>query len=163
MLNRIQLWTVRSIIISGPAFQAGRYGFACVEVMHYLSQTLNLPCIGGMHIENPEVDSYKKYKDLNVYIISTAADVSGMEEALSAMSRLFLNRASGATLGSASEDGYIPRGVRVIDKVDKPGKQRAIEMLLDKLAGRPFNTEIPIEKLEAVPIPAQKASMHEVI
>jgi len=110
-----------NIIITGPAFQAGRYGFACVEVMHHLSQTLNLPCLGGMHYENPGVDSYKHYKDKNVYVIPTAVDVLGMEEALLEISRLVLKLASGDALSSASEDGYIPRGVRVIDNVDKPG------------------------------------------
>ncbi len=82
-----------------------------------------------MHYENPGVDSYKHYKDKNVYVIPTAVDVLGMEEALSEIARLVLKLASGDALSSASEDGYIPRGVRVIDNVDKPGKQRAIDNL----------------------------------
>ena len=141
------------IVVAGPAFQAGRYGFACAEVMHCLSTSLDLYCVAGMHIENPAVATYKQYKDLHVFVLPTAADVAGMVDALSKMAKFVSKLTSGATIGQAAEEGYIPRGVRVMEKVDKNGKERAIDMLLDKLAGHPFTTEIPIEHLEVIPVP----------
>ncbi len=132
------------MVIAGPAFQAGRYGFACAEVMHHLSTALDLYCVGSMHIENPAVATYKQYKDMKVFVLPTAADVAGMEDALSRMAKFVSKLASGASIESAAEEGYIPQGTRVIKTVDKSGKERTIDMLLDKLAGRPFTTEIPL-------------------
>jgi len=141
------------IVVAGPAFQAGRYGFACAEVMHYLSTSLDLYCVGGMHIENPAVETYKQYKDRGVFVLPTAADVSGMGEAISRMANFIVRLASGASIGPAVEEGYIPRGFRVSQFVNKSGSERAIDMLLDKLTGHPVTTEIPIEGFEVVPVP----------
>jgi glycine reductase len=58
------------IVVAGPAFQAGRYGFACAEVMHYLRTSLDLYCVGGTHIENPAVATYKQYKDRCLLVCS---------------------------------------------------------------------------------------------
>jgi glycine reductase len=79
-----------------------------------------------------------------------------MEDALSKMAQGVLKPASGLAIGPTSEEGYIPRSIRVVDIVNKCGAKRAIDMLLDKLAGRPFSTEIPlenfIESIEETPI-----------
>ena len=38
------------IVVAGPAFEAGRYGFACIEVCHFLSSSAGLPCVTGMYV-----------------------------------------------------------------------------------------------------------------
>jgi glycine reductase len=53
--------------------------------------------------------------------------------------------AAGETIGPAKEEGYIPRGIRRLVKTERPGYQRAIDMLLKKIANEPFETEIPME------------------
>ncbi|MBA7693365.1 Glycine reductase complex component B subunit gamma [subsurface metagenome] len=141
------------MMVAGPAFDAGRYGFACAEVMQYLSTSLDIYCVGGMHTENAAVATYQQYKNAKVFVIPTAADVAGMADALSKMAKLASKLASGATIAPATEEGYIPRGIRVMENVDQSGKDRAIDMLLNKLAGRPFTTEIPIEHLEVISAP----------
>jgi glycine reductase complex component B subunit gamma len=142
------------IVIAGPAFQAGRYGFACTEVMHSLSNTLGLYCVSGMEVENPAVVAYQKYRDMKVFILPASDSVKTMGETLSRMAIFVVKLASGAKMGPAPEEGYIPRGVRVMEIVEKKGTVRAVDMLLNKLANRPFTTEIPIQKLEVVPVPA---------
>ncbi len=139
------------MLVAGPAFASGRYGFASAEVCHALSTQAGLYGITGMHIENPGVEFYKQYKDKKVFVFPTSEAVSGMEDALSKMSQCVSKLASGAIMGSASEEGYIPRGFRLNEFVSKSGVERAIDMLLDKLAGRPYVTEIAVESLEQTP------------
>ena len=142
------------IVIAGPAFQAGRYGFACIEVMHSVSNALGLYCVSGMHVENPAVVPYQQYRDMKVFILPASDSVKTMDETLSRMAKFVAKLVSGAKIGPAPEEGYIPRGVRVMETIEKKGTVRAVDMLLNKLAGRPFTTEIPIEKLEVIPVPA---------
>ncbi len=70
------------MVVAGPAFGAGRYGFACVEVCHSLSTSLDSYGVIGMHIENPGVEVYRQYKDRRVFILPTAEEIRGMEDAL---------------------------------------------------------------------------------
>ncbi len=149
------------VVIAGPAFNAGRYGFACVEVCHALSASQNLYSVTGMYKENPGVDTYRKFKNRKVFLLPTTDIVRDMEDALSRIARFVSKLAAGSTIRSASEEGYIPRGIRITEVVSKKGAQRAVDMLADKLAGRPFATEIPIEMPEVIPIPPRIANIKE--
>lgn len=141
-----------SLVIAGPAFGSGRYGFACIEIGHFLATTMSIPCISGMHLENPGVELYQQYKDRKVFVVPTSEAALGMGEALEKMARLALRIAKGVVIGSAAEEGYIPRGIRLGVMAEKSGVERALDMLLDKVADRPFSTEIPIETVEEAPV-----------
>jgi betaine reductase len=147
------------IVVAGPAFAAGRYGFACSEVCQYLSASEEISGVTGMYTENPGVDGYKQYKNKKVFLIPTSDAVKDMQEVLANMAQLLIKLASGAVIGSASEEGYFPRGIRVDKDAEKIGADRAIEMLLDKMAGRPFETEVPYEGFEEYSIPAPITDM----
>ena len=54
------------------------------------------------------------------------------------------------TLGPAIVEGYIPRGFRSNEYVEKNAAQRAIEMLMKRLAGQNPPTEIPLRGFEMV-------------
>jgi len=141
------------LLVAGPAFASGRHGFACIEVCHAVSTSLGLDCVTGMHLENPGVETYKQYKDRRVFAFQTTEVVSGMEDALRKMAQCVSKLAAGSAIGRPAEEDYIPRGFR-LDKVrNKSGAVRAVGMLLDKMAGRPFTTEIPVEGLEKIPVP----------
>ncbi|MBI4528484.1 MAG: glycine/betaine/sarcosine/D-proline family reductase selenoprotein B [Deltaproteobacteria bacterium] len=140
------------MLVAGPAFGAGRYGFACVEVCHFLNVSLNIPCITGMSVNSPGVELYKGYKDKGVFLLPTSEAALGMEEALSKMARFASRLIKGEAMGPAPEEGYIPRGFRLRAVVNKTGAERAVDMLLDKLGGRTFATEIPIETVEEIPV-----------
>jgi len=139
--------------VAGPAFAAGRYGFACNEFCHFVSTSLGLPCVTGMFVENPGVDGYQQCKDRKVFLLPASDAITGMEDALSRMAKLVSKLASGSAIGSAAEEGYLAAGIRLDVDVSKIGAERAIDMLADKLAGRPFDTELPYESFEDVPIP----------
>jgi glycine reductase len=59
--------------------------------------------------------------------------------------------AAGGPVGPAEVEGYLPRGVRRPGLREQPGAERAVAMLVAKLAGRPFRTEMPVDAYEAVP------------
>jgi len=141
------------IVVAGPAFASGRYGFACAEVCHAVSSSQGLDCVSSMHIDNPGLTMCREYKDRRVFVFPTTEVVSGMEDALSRMAKFVSKLATASRIETPAEEGYIPWGFRREEVVSKSGGARAISILLDKLAGRPFTTEIPVESHERVPVP----------
>ena len=137
-------------IVAGPAFNAGRYGLACVEICQTVSEKLGLRCVTGMEPENPGVAVYRDYHNDKVFLLPTAETASGMARALSALAPFVCRLANGEEIGPAAEEGYLPRGIRRLVRVDKSGADRAIEMLLAKIEGKPFTTEIPMEVWDKV-------------
>ena len=133
------------VMVAGPAFGSGRYGSACTEVCK-LARQMGLPAVTGMHAENPGAQGLLA----DVIIVPTAETSTGMAPALAAMTRLALKLASGEVLGPAEHEGYLPRGIRRVLDRQRPGYQRALEMLQAKLAGQPFATEVPIHLPERV-------------
>lgn len=140
------------VVVAGPAFNAGRYGFACGEISKAVAEQLGIPAITAMYHENPAVETYRKVR--GVYILPTEAMARDMPRALSKLAAFLERVASGAPLGPAREEGYIPTGQRRLEFTSQPGAERAFNMLLAKLNAKPFETEIPTERFEHVP-PAQ--------
>ena len=61
-------------VVTGPAFNAGRYGTASGGVADAVQKKLGIPAVSGMYTENPGVDMYKK----SVFIVPTADSARGM-------------------------------------------------------------------------------------
>ena len=133
------------LVIAGPAFNAGRYGLACAEVCH-LALADGIPAVTAMFEENPGTLTYKS----EVVIVPTSEGVGGMSQAVAAVARIGLKMARGEELGPASEEGYIPRGIRKAGRRSVRAADRAVEMVLRKVRGEPFTTELPIELPEVV-------------
>lgn len=150
------------IVVAGPAFASGRYGLSCIEACQSVSTSLGLDCVTAMHPENPGIEIYKQYKDRKVFAFPTTEVVSGMEDALAKMAGFISKLVAESGIGSASKEGYIPRGFRIIEFGDKSGAKRAVDMLLNKIAGRPFVTEIPIASFEPVPVPPRIENLKKV-
>jgi glycine reductase len=133
------------VVLAGPAFGSGRYGLACVEVCK-VARALDLPAVTGMHPENPGAQQ----PPADVVIVPTGQTSADMALAVAAMTRLALKLGRGEALGPAESEGYLPRGVRRVHDRQRPGYQRALDMLLAKLYGTPFVTEVPIHLPERV-------------
>ncbi len=139
------------LLIAGPAFNAGRYGVACGAVASAVQEKLGIPALTGMYIENPGVDMYRD----KVVIASTKNSAAGMRAAVKSMAPLALKLARHEQIGASCEDGYISQGIRVNFFEKKRGSKRAVEMLLAKLAGKPYTTEYPMPDFDRVdPQPA---------
>lgn len=139
-----------AFLAAGPAFDAGRYGFACASVC-VAAAADGVTAVTGMFPENPGVELYRKQKADRVYLVPTARTVSGMPEALSRMADLVLRLASGAGLGAPEDEGFLPRGVRTIAQAKETGARRAVEMVIAKVKGLPFRTETPLGTYPVVP------------
>jgi glycine reductase len=133
------------VVLAGPAFQAGRYGIACGEVCR-LAQAAGRPAVTGMHAENPAVPMYSQ----QVYIVGTGPTPTAMPEALRGMVGLARKLVAGQEPGPAAEEGYLPRGVRKQGERAQPGAARAVDMLVAKLKGQAFISEIPYQPIDRV-------------
>ena len=147
------------VVIAGPAFDAGRYGLACAHVCLTVNERLNIPVVSGMHPENPGVELCRS----KTYLAVTQASAAGMREAIPKMASLALKLTNGCDIGSAEEEGYIARGIYRNVIVEKCGGERAVEMLLKKIKGEPFTTELPVPVLDQMVPPAPIKDMRNVV
>src|SRR3989442_13433491 len=100
-----------------------------------------------MHPENPGASSARR----GTSIVPTGASTTSMQAALDALAPLVRRLGRGEPLGPAEVDGYLPRGMRRVHDRGRPGYQRALDLLLDKLHGRPYRSEVPYAAPERVP------------
>ncbi|HAL49328.1 MAG TPA: glycine/betaine/sarcosine/D-proline family reductase selenoprotein B [Dehalococcoidia bacterium] len=133
------------LLIAGPAFNAGRYGLACGEVCR-LANAAGIASVTAMYHENPGVLEH----GAECYILPTGESAAEMKDVLEAMTRLGLKLARGEEIGSAEVEGYMPRGIRRAGLREHPAAVRAADMLVARLNGRPFDTELPIRMPEVV-------------
>jgi betaine reductase len=145
--------TAPDVFVAGPAFNAGRYGMACGEICKAVFEKFQIPVVTGMYPENPGLDACKE----SAYVVETSDSAGGMRKALPVMATITKKLARGIEIGSPEEEGYIPRGMRKTIIVEKKGSTRAVEMLLARLKGQPFKTEMPMPVFDdVVPAPAIK-------
>lgn len=141
------------VFVAGPAFNAGRYGFACGEMARFVEEELNIPVVSAMYKENPGVDMYKK----DVHIIVTELSAADMRSAVPKMTKLVLKLAKGEEVGSPAEDNYHERGIRVNYFHEKRGSERGVDLLVKKMNGQKCETEYPMPVFDRVdPNPAIK-------
>jgi glycine reductase complex component B subunit gamma len=119
------------VLVAGPAFGSGRYGYACARFSRMAVERHGIPALAGMHEENPGVATIEG----KVLVVPTAVNVAGMRDALPRMAVLAAALASGRELGPPEEEGYLPRGFRRNRFDERPGAERAVDLLLAKLAG----------------------------
>jgi len=141
------------IFVAGPAFNAGRYGFACGEMAMYVEKELEIPVVSAMYRENPGVDMYKR----DLHIIETEISAADMRNAVPRMANLVLKLAKGEEVGSPAEEGYHERGIRVNYFHEKRGSERGVDLLVKKMNGQECVTEYPMPVFDRVdPNPAVK-------
>jgi glycine reductase len=133
------------VLVAGPAFNSGRYGLSCVEICGAVAHALKISCVTAMHEENPGIGAYRELADARVYCLPTTETIAGMGDALARLASFALRLARGEEIGSAKKEGYIGRGIRRLAKTDRRGATRALDMLLQKLTDRPFESELPME------------------
>jgi glycine reductase len=139
------------LFLAGPAFRAGRYGVSCGEMCKYANETYGVPAITSMHEENPGVDVYRENL---FYILKGSAGAVKMRQDIAAMAAFANKIIAGEEILWADAEGYFPRGIRKEVFVDKTAADRTVDMLLAKIAGKPFETELKIDVRDQV-IPSQ--------
>lgn len=138
------------MLVAGPAFNAGRYGMACGNACQIANEELGIETVSGMYEENPGMELYRKF----AYIVPTGNNARGMRDAVSKMGTLIKRIAGGEMLSNPEEDGFFERGLRENIFLEKTGAERCVDMLLKKIKGEDFETELPMpvfEKFEPSP------------
>lgn len=134
------------VFVAGPAFNAGRYGVACGTICKAVEERLGIPVLTGMYEENPGVDMFRK----DLIIVNTPNSAAGMVKVLPVMSKLIVKMVHKEEILGPKEEGYLERGIRVNYFAEKRGSERALEMLVKKLKGEEFETDLVMPKFDRV-------------
>lgn len=134
------------VVVAGPAFNAGRYGIACSAVCGAARRELKIPAVTAMFDENPGRETI----DRSVLVAVAGATAVGMRSDLERLARLTLKSARGERLGPADVDGYFPTGLRVNEFSTETGADRMVAMLVRKLRGEPYTSELVVPQFDRV-------------
>jgi glycine reductase complex component B subunit gamma len=134
-------------VVAGPAFFAGRYAVACGAVCKGAKAKFGVPAVTGMYRENPAVDLYSK----DVFIVETGQNAKELALVVPKMVDLAVRLAHGVKIGRPSDEGYFPRGILINEKRERSSAERLVSMILSKVKGAPFVTEVPLPDYDPVP------------
>ena len=126
------------LLIAGPAFESGRYGIACGAICQAAQQRLGIAAVAGMDEDNVGASLYRK----TIYIVNSGVSIARMLPTLQRMSALGVKLARPEAVGKPDVEGYLPRGIKRNEFAAKPPAERAVDMLLAKLRGEAFKSEI---------------------
>jgi glycine reductase complex component B subunit gamma len=138
------------LLVAGPCFLAGRYGMAAGALCTEVQAKLEIPVITGMAQENPGADLYRE----SLYIIDSGDNAAKMREVLEKMGRLSAKLLRHESIGLPHEEGYIPRGLIRDQFVERHAGERLVDMVMAKVKGLPFESEMPPTAFAAVPMPS---------
>jgi glycine reductase complex component B subunit gamma len=129
------------IFLAGPAFNAGRYGLACAKLASWVRDNWRIPAVTAMHEANPGTREIGRH----VFVIQTGASTASMAETLKRVSLLIEKIIARDDRGIENfrAEYCLPVPRRFTAKTDTPDSVRAVDLLLAKLRGEPFQSEIP--------------------
>lgn len=147
---------------AGPAFRAGRYGAACGHAGRAVQKMFpEAVVITSMDEENPGVEMFRK----DMFIFKGGASAAAMRKDIKAMAEFAKKLAKGEEITTAADEGYFGRGKRKQFFLNPPvpATERVIDMLLKKISGEPFETELPVPATDLVPVapPVPKEKLSE--
>lgn len=134
------------IFVAGPAFNAGRYGVACGTLCKAVEERLGIPVISGMYEENPGADMFKQ----DVILVKTGNSAASMRKTVPVLANLMKKMVTGEEILGPSIEGYLERGIRVNYFAEQRGSERGIQMLIKKMKGEEFETDLPMPKFDRV-------------
>jgi len=143
------------LFVAGPCFEAGRYGMAAGALCSAVQAELHIPAVTAMDMENPGVDLYRE----ELFIVDSGSSASAMSQVVTSMVALGKKLVAKEHIGSPSEEGYIPRGLIRDAFVEQNAGQRLVAMVMDKVKGYPFETEMFSSSFEPIPMPAAVADI----
>jgi glycine reductase len=139
-----------NLFVAGPCFDAGRYGMAAGALCSAVQLQLGIPAITAMSEENPGVNLYRDA----LYIVDSGVSVAKMRDVLLKMANLGKKLVGNETVGLPHEEGYWRRGLLRDQLADKKAGTRLVDMLLAKVNGEPFESEMLPTAFEPIPMPA---------
>ena len=137
------------LFVAGPCFLAGRYGMAAGALCAAVQSKLGIPVVTAMAQENPGVDLYRE----SLYIIDSQANTAKMREVLTRIAALALKLVRHESLGAPKDEGYIARGLIRDQFVAQTAGERLVNMVLAKVNGAPFESEMMPTSFAPIPKP----------
>jgi glycine reductase len=137
------------LFFAGPCFLAGRYGMAAGALCAAVQAKLGMPVITAMALENPGVDLYREA----LYIVDSGDNAAKMREVLARMAAMAAKLLSNAPIGLPRDEGYIARGLIRDQFVAQPAGERLVDMVLAKVNGSPFESEMMPTAFAPIPMP----------
>lgn len=124
------------VLVAGPAFESGRYGLSCARLVAAAADA-GLPAVAAMHPDNPGVDQAGAAP-----VVASGSGVREMRPSLERLAAAVQRIAAGEALTRA--DGRIGRVPRTNRLANRPAAERAVDLVLRRLAGDRDATEIPL-------------------
>ena len=137
------------LFVAGPCFEAGRYGMAAGALCAAVQSELAIPVITAMDRENPGADLYREA----LYIIDSGRSAAQMRDVLVKMANLAKKLANKEEVGLPSEEGYLRRGLIRDRLVEQTAAERLVDVLMAKVKGEPFESEMVATSFEPIPMP----------
>jgi glycine reductase complex component B subunit gamma len=137
------------LLIAGPCFGAGRYGMAAGALCSAVQSQLNIPVLTAMSEENPGTDLYREL----IYIVDSSTNAAKMREAVRKMAALSRKLIDNQPIGLPKEENYFSRGLIRDRFVEKTAGQRLVDMVLAKVKGEAFESEMAPTTFTPVPMP----------
>lgn len=132
------------LLLTGPAFGSGRYGMACARLAA-AGTAAGLPSLATMHPDNPGLGEAG-----TAPVIAAGASAREMRASLQRAAPALAKLAAGQEL--TEQDGRVGRSARLGRLVEHTAAQRAVDMVLRRLAGEAAEdvTEIPLGGFDSV-------------
>ena len=142
--------TGADLFVAGPCFDAGRYGMAAGALCTAVQSKLKIPVVTAMNEENPGVDLYRE----TLHIIDSGTSITKLREVVALMAKLGKKLVGKEPIGLPQEEGYLPRGLLRDQLGRKTAAARLVNMLLAKMRGENFPSEMSRTAFAPVPMPA---------
>lgn len=130
------------LVIAGPASTSGRYGVACARLVAAAARG-GLEAIAAMHPDNPGLDDAGA-----AIVIASGASVREMGTSLERLAEAARKRLAGQPV--TETDGRIGKAPRKNVFVERTAAERAVELVVARLAGRDAPGEIPVPRFDRV-------------
>lgn len=146
-----------AIFLAGPAFNAGRYGIACAKVCSWVRDNWRIPALTGMDEHNPGCQEIGRH----LFVVQTGASAASMAEAMKRFSALLeiLIARDGAAAEAFRAEHCLPIPRRFTVRTGKPDYVRAADLMLAKLTGQLYESEIPLLQTAPHAIPNLTGSL----
>ncbi|MBI4529869.1 MAG: glycine/betaine/sarcosine/D-proline family reductase selenoprotein B [Deltaproteobacteria bacterium] len=137
------------LFIAGPCYRAGRYGMASGALSVAVQSKLGIPAITAMSEENPGADLYREA----LYIVDSGPSPAKMRDVLARVAKLGKKLVQNQAIGLPAEEGYLRRGLLRDQFVEKTAASRLVDMVMAKIKGEPFESEMVSTFFEPIPMP----------
>src|SRR5262245_6625905 len=150
-LTEVMTQFTPDLFVAGPAFHAGRYGLACAKTASFVRERWGVPALTGLYEEHPGTREIGRH----VFVIQTGSSAASMHSAIKRcadLATLLLDKDS-EKIEAFKEEFCLRIPRRFTVQASAPDSVRAVDMLLAKLGGAAFKSEIPRIQAARHPVP----------